>query len=48
MIMLSVGISNSIGDEGECQGKMGVNSDGFLQCQTRGASTLDLIVVVCM
>ena len=23
---------NSIGDEGERQGRMGVNSDGFLRC----------------
>ena len=36
--------SNSIGDEGGCQGRMGVNSDGFLRRWRRGASTPDLIV----
>ena len=36
--------SNSIGDKGERQGRMGVNSDGFLRHWTKGASTLDLIV----
>ena len=36
--------SNSIGDEGGRQGRIGVNSDGFLQHWTRGASTPDLIV----
>ena len=37
--------SNSIGDKGERQGRMGVNSDGFLRCRTRGVSTPDLIVM---
>ena len=32
------------GDEGVRQGRIGVNSDGFLQHWTRGVSTLDLIV----
>ena len=36
--------SNSIGDEGGCQGRIGVNSDGFLQRWTKGVSTPDLIV----
>ena len=36
--------SNSIGDEGGCQGKIGVNSDGFLRRWTKGASTLGLMV----
>ena len=36
--------SNLIGDKGGRQGGIGVNSDGFLRCQARGASTLDLIV----
>ena len=36
--------SNSIGDEGGRQGRIGVNSDRFLQLWTRGASTPDLIV----
>ena len=37
--------SNSIGNEGGCQGRIGVNSNGFLQRQARGASTPDLIVI---
>ena len=37
--------SNSIGDEGGHQGRIGVNSDGFLRRWTRGASTPDLIVM---
>ena len=36
--------SNSIGDEGGHQGRIGVNSDDFLRCWTKGASTPDLIV----
>ena len=32
------------GDEGVCQGRIRVNSDGFLRHWTRGLSTLDLIV----
>ena len=36
--------SNSIGDEGGHQGRIEVNSDGFLQHWTGGASTPDLIV----
>ena len=36
--------SNSIGDEGECQGRIGVNSDGFLRRRAEGASTPDLVV----
>ena len=36
--------SNSTGDEGGYQGRMGVNFDGFLRHRTRGASTPDLIV----
>ena len=32
-------------DKGGCQGRIGVNSDGFLQRWTRGVSTLDLIVM---
>ena len=32
------------GDEGERQGRIGVNSDGFLRHWTRGVSTPDLIV----
>ena len=36
--------SNSIGDEGGRQGRIGVNSDGFLQRWTKGASTPDLMV----
>ena len=36
--------SNSIGDEGICQGRIGLNSNGFLRHWTKGASTLDLIV----
>ena len=32
------------GDEGVHQGRIGVNSDGFLRHWTRGVSTLDLIV----
>ena len=31
-------------DKGARQGEIGVNSDGFLQRWTRGASTLDLII----
>ena len=37
--------SNLIGDEGGRQGGIGVNSNGFLRCRARGASTLDLIVM---
>ena len=37
--------SNSIGEEGGCQGGIGVNSDGLLQRWARGASTLDLVVM---
>ena len=37
--------SNSIGDKGGRQGRIGVNSDGFLQCWTKGASTPELIVM---
>ena len=37
--------SNSIGDKGRPQGGIGVNSNGFLQRWTKGASTLDLIVM---
>ena len=33
------------GDEGVRQGRIGVNSDGFLRRWTRGVSTLDLIVM---
>ena len=33
------------GDEGVCQGRIGVNFDGFLQYWTRGVSTPDLIVI---
>ena len=36
--------SNSIGDEGGHQGGIGVNSNGFLRCRARGASTPDLVV----
>ena len=36
--------SNSMGDEGGHQGRIGGNSSGFLRCWTRGASTSDLIV----
>ena len=36
--------SNSIGDKGGRQGRIGVNSNGFLRCRTRGVSTPDLIV----
>ena len=36
--------SNSMGDEGGRQGRIGVNSNGFLRCRTKGASTPDLIV----
>ena len=36
--------SNSIGNEGGCQGRIGVDSDGFLQRRAKGASTPDLIV----
>ena len=36
--------SNSIGDRGGRQGRMGVNSDGFLRCWMRGVSTPDLVV----
>ena len=32
-----------MGDEGGCQGRIGVNSDGFLRRWTKGASTLDLM-----
>ena len=32
------------GDEGVCQGRIGVNSNGFLRHGTRGVSTPDLIV----
>ena len=34
--------SNSIGDKGGRQGRIGVNSDGFLRRRARGASTPDL------
>ena len=37
-------VSNSIGDEGGCQGGIGVNSNGFLRCWARGASTPNLVV----
>ena len=37
--------SNSMGEEGGCQGRIGVNSDDFLQCWTKGASTPDLMVM---
>ena len=37
--------SNSIGDEGGRQGGIGVNSNGFLRCRARGASTSDLVVM---
>ena len=33
------------GDKGVCQGRIGVNSNGFLRRWTRGVSTLDLIVM---
>ena len=33
-----------MGDKGGRQGRMGVNSDGFLQHWMRGVATLDLIV----
>ena len=33
-----------MGDEGGHQGRIGVNSDDFLRCWTKAASTLDLIV----
>ena len=34
-----------MGDKGGRQGRIGVNSDGFLRHWTRGASTPDLIVM---
>ena len=34
-----------MGDEGGCQGRIEVNSDGFLRRRTKGASTPDLIVM---
>ena len=34
-----------MGDEGGCQGRIEVNSDGFLQHRARGVSTPDLIVM---
>ena len=36
--------SNSMGDEGGSQGRIGVNSDGFLRHWAKGASTPDLMV----
>ena len=36
--------SNSMGDEGGCQGRIGVNSDDFLRRRTTGVSTPDLMV----
>ena len=33
------------GDEGVRQGRIGVNSDGFLQRRARGVSTPDLVVM---
>ena len=37
--------SNSIGNVGGHQGGIGVNSNGFLRCWTKGVSTPDLIVM---
>ena len=36
---------NSRGDRGYVKEGLVVNSDGFLRCWARGASTLDLVVV---
>ena len=43
--MLSTGIQNSMGDEGGRQGRIGVNSDGFLRRRTKEASTPGLMVM---